>query len=195
MKLGKTVYSILLIGLLINIFTAGNVFARRYTEYQIKPKDIIEIKFYRNSDLNQEEMEVSPRGNIYLPLIGEVTVEGLTITEIEKKLMDMYSHDYLNNPYITVSILSRRYYVLGEVKSPGSYSMVGNVTVLNAITHAGGFTDYAAKNRVSVIRSKGANKEKETIRVNIDQIIKKGDTSLDVILQPDDVVNVPESAF
>ena len=66
-------------------------------------------------------------------------------------------------------------------------------TVLNAITHAGGFTDYAAKNRVAVIRSKGDNKE--TIRVNIDQIIKKGDTSLDVILQPDDVVNVPESAF
>ncbi|MCD6460288.1 polysaccharide biosynthesis/export family protein, partial [bacterium] len=161
--------------------------------YQIKPKDILEIKFYRNEDLNQDEIEVTPNGKIFLPLIGEIDVAGLTVIQIEKKLIKLYSQDYLKNPYIAVAILSRKYYVLGEVKSPGSYPMIGNVTVLNAITHAGGFTDYAAKNRVAVIRSKGDNKE--TIRVNIDQIIKKGDTSLDVILQPDDVVNVPESAF
>ena len=193
MKAVKTIYWILFIGFIVNMMIPVDGYARAYAEYQIKPKDILEIKFYRNSDLNQEEIEVSPSGKIFLPLIGEVEVDGLTVTQIEKKLIELYSQDYLNNPYITVSILSRRYYVLGEVKSPGSYSMVGNVTVLNAITHAGGFSDYAAKNRVILIRSKGGNKE--TIKVNIDHIIKTGDTSLDVILQPDDVVNVPESAF
>ena len=161
--------------------------------YLIKPKDILTIKFYRHVDLNQEELEVAPDGTIPLPLIGEVSVAGLTTSQIEKKLIDEYSANYLKNPYITVTVLSRRYYVLGEVKSPGAYPMMGNVTVLTAITQAGGFTDYAAKNRVSVIRRKGS--QKQTIRVNVDKIIKEGDTTYDVILQPGDVVNVPQSAF
>lgn len=161
--------------------------------YLIKAKDVLNIKFYKHTDMNQEETEVSPFGTIPMPLIGEVKVEGLTVSQTEKKLIDLYSKGYLKNPYITVTVVSRRYYVLGEVKAPGSYPMLGNVTVLTAITQAGGFTDYAAKNKVSVIRTKGNNKE--TIRVNVDKIIKEGDTSSDVILQPGDIVNVPQSAF
>ncbi|RJP61326.1 MAG: hypothetical protein C4541_02160 [Candidatus Auribacter fodinae] len=161
--------------------------------YHLKAKDTITIKFYRHDDLNQDELEISPNGNIYLPLIGEVTAAGYTVSELEQKLMEIYSQEYLKNPYITVSVLSRRYYVLGEIKSPGAYPMIGNVTVLTAITQAGGFTDYAAKNKVTVIRTVGNSKE--TIRVNVDKIIKEGDTSYDVILQPGDVVNVPQSAF
>ncbi len=163
------------------------------TGYLIKSKDILTIKFYRHVDLNQEELEVAPNGTIPLPLIGEVSVAGLTTSQIEKKLIEEYAANYLKNPYITVTVLSRRYYVLGEVKSPGAYPMMGTVTVLTAITQAGGFTDYAAENKVSVIRRKGS--QKQTIRVNVDKIIKEGDTKYDVILQPGDVVNVPQSAF
>ncbi len=161
--------------------------------YQVKPKDILNIKFYRHVDLNQQEIEVSPRGTLFMPLIGEVEVQNLTISQIEQKLMKLYEKDYLRNPYITVSVLSRRYYVLGEVKAPGAYPMVGNVTALTAITQAGGFTDYAGKTKVMVIRSHGT--AKETIVVNLDKIIKKGDASEDVILQPGDVVHVPETIF
>ncbi len=161
--------------------------------YVIKSKDVLSVKFYRHKDLDQEEIEVTPMGIVFMPLIGEVKASGLTTSQLEKKLMDMYSKDYLKNPYITVSVLSRRYYVLGEVKAPGAYPMVGNVTVLTAITQAGGFTDYAAKNNVTVIRNVG--NVKKSITVNIDKIIKTGDTSSDVILQAGDVVNVPQSMF
>ncbi|MCB1195021.1 polysaccharide biosynthesis/export family protein [bacterium] len=161
--------------------------------YTVKPKDILTIKFYRHLDLNQESAEVTPDGTLLMPLIGPVKVAGLTITEIERKLIDLYSQDYLKNPYITVAVLSRRYYVLGEVKLPGAYPMQGTVTVLTAITQAGGFTDYAAENKVAVIRTIG--NQKQTIKVNVERIIKTGDTGEDVILQPGDVVNVPQSAF
>ncbi len=163
------------------------------TGYQIKPNDILSIKFYRHTDLDQEEIEVAPDGKIPLPFIGYVSAAGLTKSELQKKLVDLYAKEYLKNPYITVSVLSRKYYVLGEVKLPGAYPIVGNVTVLTAITQAGGFSDYAAKNKVSVIRNKGT--KKETIRVNVDKIIKTGNTDYDVVLQPGDVVNVPQSAF
>ncbi|MEW6536050.1 MAG: polysaccharide biosynthesis/export family protein [Candidatus Auribacterota bacterium] len=178
-------------GIFCSSFHESN--AQNTEGYRLKPKDTISIKFYRHEDLNQDELEIAPNGNVYLPLIGEVTAAGFTVSELEQKLMGIYSQEYLKNPYITVSVLSRRYYVLGEIKSPGAYPMIGNVTVLTAITQAGGFTDYAAKNKVTVIRTKGDSKE--TIRVNVDKIIKEGDTSYDVILQPGDVVNVPQSAF
>lgn len=161
--------------------------------YKIQPRDILAIKFYRHQDLDQEELEVAPDGTIFLPLIGETKVEGLTKNQFERQLMKIYSTDYLKNPYITVTVLSKRYYVLGEVKAPGAYPMMGNVTVLTAITQAGGFTDYAAENKVSVIRNDGG--QKQTIRVNVDKIIKEGDTRYDVLLQPGDVVNIPQSAF
>lgn len=179
---------------ILSMFQASSLVAQSSTSgYQVKSKDVLSIKFYRHDDLNQDEIEVSPRGTLFMPLIGEVEVENLTTRQIEQKLMKLYETDYLKNPYITVSVLSRRYYVLGEVKAPGAYPMVGNVTALTAITQAGGFTDYAAKNRVSVIRNQ--NNVKETIPVNLDKIIKHGDASEDVILQPGDVVHVPESVF
>lgn len=172
---------------------AGEQKASDATGYHIKPNDILSIKFYRHMDLDQEEIEVSPDGKLPLPFIGYISVTGLTTSELQKKLVDLYAKEYLKNPYITVFVLSRRYYVLGEVKSPGAYPIIGNVTVLTAITQAGGFSDYAAKNKVAVIRNKGS--KKETIRVNVDKIIKTGDTDYDVVLQPGDVVNVPQSAF
>lgn len=161
--------------------------------YVIKSKDVLSVKFYRHKDLDQEQIEVTPTGTIFMPLIGEVKASGITTSELERKLISIYSKDYLKNPYITVSVLSRRYYVLGEVKSPGAYPLVGNVTVLTAITQAGGFTDYAAKNNVKVIRNVGNSKK--SIAVNVDKIIKSGDTSGDVMLQAGDVVNVPQSMF
>jgi len=161
--------------------------------YVIKSKDVLSVKFYRHKDLDQEQIEVTPTGTIFMPLIGEVKASGITTSELERKLIGIYSKDYLKNPYITVSVLSRRYYVLGEVKSPGAYPLVGNVTVLTAITQAGGFTDYAAKNNVKVIRNVGNSKK--SIAVNVDKIIKSGDTSGDVMLQAGDVVNVPQSMF
>lgn len=189
----RTIIGLSILTLLFTSIFSSNTLAQTNTGYRLKPKDVLSIKFYRHSDLNQEELEIAPNGSIYLPLIGEVSAQGLTVNELEKKLMGEYSQEYLKNPYITVTVLSRRYYVLGEVKAPGAYPMMGTVTVLTAITQAGGFTDYAAEKSVSVIRTVG--NEKETIRVNVDKIIKEGDTSYDVTLQPGDVVNVPQSAF
>jgi polysaccharide export outer membrane protein len=84
-------------------------------------------------------------------------------------------------------------FVLGEVKRPGALPMLGKyITVLEAVTKAGGFTEIAAPNRTKVIRVEDG--VEKTISVNLNKV-KKGNKSLDIILKPGDVVVVPETYF
>jgi len=85
------------------------------------------------------------------------------------------------------------FYVFGEVKNPGSYPLEKDITVVEAITMAGGFTDIAAPNKTRVIRS--SNGKEEIIRVKIKDITKKGNKSKDILVKPGDIIVVPESFF
>ncbi len=85
------------------------------------------------------------------------------------------------------------FYVLGEVQKPGIYTMVEGMTILRAITKAGGFTKFAASGRTKVIRVKDGREE--TIVIDMNKMTKKGDRSNDILLQPDDMIIIPESFF
>src|ERR1019366_5394634 len=165
-------------------------------DYRIQPLDTIQVSVFNEADLSVQR-RVSPQGHITYPLLGSVQVGGLTVGETETKLKDLLGRSYLVNPQVTVLVdhpNSRRLVILGQVKSPGSYDIGDEgLTVVQAIARAGGFTDVAATDRITVIRSENGVETK--IVVNVAAIIKGGDRSKDLELKPDDVISVPETLF
>ena len=166
------------------------------TDYRIHPLDTIQINVFNEANLSVKA-HVSTQGTINYPLLGPVRVGGLTITEAENLLKEGLARDYLVNPQVSVLVdqTNRRVFLLGQVRSPGAIEFPPDavLTLLQAIARAGGFTAVAASDHVSIIRSEGGAEKK--IIVNVAAIIKSGDKSKDVELQPDDVVSVPESVF
>ena len=184
---GKTV--IFLAGIAVLVWGLFTPFAWS-KEYRIQPEDILKISVWNHPDLDAE-VEVDPRGIVSLPLIGEVAAAGLTSRQLEKKLAELWGKDFIKDPAVRVHVQKKRFFVLGEVKNPGDYELFGRMTVLKAISMAGGLTDYASQGSITIIRESGASFRK--IEVDLSKI-KKGKAP-DVELRPGDVVNVSQSLF
>ncbi|MBE7443794.1 MAG: polysaccharide biosynthesis/export family protein [Planctomycetia bacterium] len=138
-------------------------------------------------------MRVSIEGTISFPLIGDVPVAGLTPFQLEKKLEQLLSEGYLVNPNVSVVVgeYHGSVHVFGQVKNPGVIKLVDkDVTVVEAISMSGGFTDIASPNRTYIIRKE--NGVDKTIYVKVNKVIK-GKKGKGIILKPDDVVVVPEA--
>ena len=166
-------------------------------EYRINPLDIIKINIFMEDDL-QKVYRVSQSGYISYPFAGKVRVAGLTVSELEEKLTRLLSPDYFVNPQITVYVKeyhSRKIFILGAVNNPGSYSIPPEkeLSVVEAISLAGGFTKVAALNKTKIIRVE--NGREKNIEVKITEITKEGDKSKDIKLQPNDIIIIPESFF
>ncbi len=163
----------------------------RRVEYKIGPQDLLEISVFGLDELNKT-VRVSEAGNITLPLLGEIAIGGLTKNELEKKLQDMLRKDYLQNPQITVFIReyqSRRVSVLGAVGIPGVYELMGRQTLLQVIALAGSLTDEAG-DEIIILRKQPDGKD-QSIRVSIDDLMRKGDATLNIRLQSEDIITVP----
>ena len=160
-------------------------------DYVIQPKDILSISVWRHEDLTQA-VEVNSEGMISFPLLREVKAAGLTAEELEDVIATALGKDYLQDPHVTVHIRKKPVYVTGQVKRPGPIELQGPLTVSEAIALAGGFTDFAAKGKVRIIRSKPSSKK--IIRVNVKRIMA-GKREEDILLQPGDVVEVLQSFF
>lgn len=161
------------------------------SEYKIGPMDLLGITVIGFQDLNRL-YRVSEEGKISLPYLGEITVDSLTRPELEKKLTEVLRERYLENPQVTVTIVehqSRRVFLLGAVKTPGSYELMGRLTILQLISQAGGLTPEAG-NEIIVIRQQ-PDGQKTSEKVSVDDLLLKGNAGLDFPLQADDVVSIP----
>lgn len=181
--------NLILTFILLSILLAGIINAQ---DYFIGTDDVLNITVYREEDMDRV-VRVSPDGYISLPLLDQVKVEGLTVPELEYKIREELKK-YIKNPQVTVFI--REYgtvTVSGQVKSPGSYPLKGELSVLEAISMAGGFTKVAAQNGVRVMRLE--DNKKKTIYVRVADISKRGDKSKDIVLKRGDIIYVPETLF
>ncbi|MBI5625242.1 MAG: polysaccharide export protein [Elusimicrobia bacterium] len=163
--------------------------------YKVRPGDLIEISVFQEKDLDRK-LRVGPDGLITYPLAGKVTVGGLDVPAAEAELATALQK-YLINPQVSIFVSeysSSLVHILGEVRSPGSYPIPGDrpMTVLEAISQAGGFTQYASQERTRVIRE--ADGKPQTFNVNV-RAITAGSKELDMKLEPNDVIFVPESFF
>ena len=167
-------------GLLLSCASVAEVVG--VTEYRLAAGDHVRITVFGHEDLSGE-FEVDGTGLISLPLIREVMVSGLTVNELEEKVIGKLRPDYLKNPRVSVEILSYRpFYVIGEVESPGSFPYVNGMTVINAVAVAGGFTYRARKSRIKILRS-GEDGKFEI------------EADVDTVVLPGDVIEVPERFF
>jgi len=166
-------------------------------EYKVDAGDVLSITVYEQPDLTTKA-RVGSDGEISFPLLGIVYVDGLTASEIEEELRYSLEKDYLVDPQVNVFIeayRSKKVFVMGFVNNPGEYEISKDrpTMVLEAITMAGGFKEGAAENGTKIIRVEDG--EKITIPVKVTDIIRKGDKYKDVVINPGDIVVVPESFF
>ena len=120
--------------------------------YQLLPGDEITIKVFRHDNLSGD-FDIDNTGKISLPLINEVHVSGLTTKQLEETIKDALEPEYINNAKVTVQLKAYRpIYVLGEVRAPGDYQFAPDMTVLEAIALAGGYTYRANEKTVDIIR-------------------------------------------
>jgi len=189
--MGKKSIPIILTGLLALGSVLLTAQERIAQEYRIGPKDLLEISVFGADELSRT-VRVSEDGKVSLPLLGEVIVDGLTKSELEKKLAGLLGEKYVQNPQVTVFIKeyqSKRVSVLGAVEKPGPYQLLGRQTLMQIISEAGGLTRDAGSD-IIIIRQlpDGAS---TSLRISIDDLFLKGDATLNVPLEPGDIVNVP----
>jgi polysaccharide export outer membrane protein len=152
--------------------------------------DRLSIKVWGKDDLNTDAT-IRPDGNISVPLIGDIQVKGLRVEDLKNEL-NKRLREYIYEPNVSVTVVeikSLKIYVLGEVTRPGEFDMVAHSDVLRGIAMAGGFTIYAKKDKIQIIRTDG--NEKIKIKFNYDQVIRGVNLNQNIPLQPGDVIIVP----
>ena len=157
------------------------------SEFQLGPGDVIEVFVYKEPDLSAT-VPVRPDGKISLPLIGELPVNGKTAIALQKEVTEKLGQ-YVANPQVNVivkEVNSAQVSVLGEVKTPGIYKIKDRATVLDAVALAGGFTEYAKRNKVKLIRVTPGGEQK-TITINVEDQIKGKKSSLFYVLPYDKI--------
>jgi len=139
---------------------------------------------------------VTAKGEIVCPLIGTVKVAGLTVDALQRKLTQMYADGYVKGPIVGVAITkyaSKRFMVTGAVSKPGIYGLEENrTTVIEALLIAGGVLPEAGQYAVITrVRTRDGKKHSETLRVDIDAMLRHGVLSQNVWIGPGDVIHVP----
>jgi polysaccharide export outer membrane protein len=160
----------------------------------IGPRDQIEVKVFQDPSL-YTKMTVTDDGRITIPLIGKVDVSGLTPTEAEQRIKTMLELKYINKADVTVTVTeagSKPISVIGAVMRPGRIGITGNISLIQAITQAGGLaTGYG---RTLYVLRTAANGLTEQISIEIDDLMVNGNPDLNLPLRPNDVINVPVDA-
>lgn len=174
-------------------------------EYTIGAGDVLLITVWGHGDLTKEVV-VSEKGKFSFPLIGEVDAAGRNVKELEEKLVGLLSNGYVINPYVTVRVkgyMSKRVYVLGQVRSPGTYSLDKETSLIEIISRAGGVSDGAGW-IIEVVRpsKKGSDKpiipdqasKEEIIRVDLEGLLA-GRPRDNIRIEGGDTIFVPQAAY
>jgi polysaccharide biosynthesis/export protein len=174
----------------------------RSQAYKIRATDKLSIRVFQEDDLSIIS-RVDSKGTVNLPLVGEVRVSGQTLSDAERTIENAYKDGrYLRNPAVTVAVeeyAPREVSINGQVKNPGRFPLPveSSMTVLDLVTKAGGFTDTAQGTEVRVTRILPDGSTR-VITLDVESLIKgKGNTknneeNSELLLEPDDIVYVPE---
>jgi polysaccharide export outer membrane protein len=160
-------------------------------DYIIGAADILEITTWKEADFSKNDILVRMDGKISFPLLNDVQAAGLTTAEL-KRTIEKGLQNYVSHPVVTIAVknpASQKFYVLGEVVRTGEYPLIKNMTVLQAFAVAGGFTQWASKDEIILVRRDGG--KDNVYRVNYKDIAKGRDFSQNLIIRPDDTIIVP----
>ncbi|HEY2823094.1 MAG TPA: polysaccharide biosynthesis/export family protein [Candidatus Acidoferrum sp.] len=159
-------------------------------DYKIGPQDVLRVDVWKENEISRIT-PVRPDGRISLPLLNDVQAAGLTPTQLAGVIAEGLKK-YITNPQVTVGVTeinSRRVYVTGEVTKPGAFPLQANMTVLQALTNSGGFTQFAKIKGIYVLRTEDSKQVKHPF--NYKEVVKGKHPELNIVLQPGDVIVVP----
>lgn len=169
-------------------------FAREDLTYIIGKGDTLEISVWGFSELSRP-LTVRPDGKISFPLVEEeIKAEGLTAQQLDQQLTLQISKE-VKEPKVTVIVTgfgSKKIWVLGEAATPGVYPFAGEITVLEAVTQAGGYKNSACLENIVVIRN-GRTPNPDAYVINLTKVIGKKGIGADMKLEPGDVVYLPRN--
>jgi len=153
------------------------------SRYRLAGGDVISINVLGEDELKREKVRLTDAGTIQYPVLGEIRVKGLTIGDLVNQITSGLKGRYLVDPKVTVSIDEYRpFFINGEVFKPGGYPFVPGLTVLKAVSIAGGFKDRASKSKMFVIRDGSSSDKREKVE-------------MDTNIFPGDILTVEESFF
>lgn len=166
-------------------------------DYVLMPSDLLQVRIFQEDDLARE-VSVSQNQTITLPLIGSVDVKGRTVRETEALIRQLYDRDYLVNPQVNLTVIryaERSVNILGAVNSPGPvvFPQERGLTLVEAISRAGGFNRLANRSKVQLTRTL-PDGTTETSTIDANRLID-GRAPNSWNLQINDVIFVPESIF
>lgn len=159
-------------------------------DYKIGPQDVLRIDVWKEPDISRT-IPVRPDGKVSLPLLNDVQAAGLTAMQLAGSLRESLSK-YLTSPQVTVTVTeinSRRVYITGEVAHAGALPLLPNMTVLQALSSAGGFTQFAKVKGIYVLRTEDGKQVKHPF--NYKEVVKGNLAEQNILLQPGDVIVVP----
>jgi len=174
------VFGVLIVWMAVDGSSEGAEQVFRHQGYRLGPNDVIRVQVYGEEDLSVETT-VEGDGRITFPLLGVVNVNGLTVQDLQQDLSSKLEAGYVRHPKVTVSIAKHRnFYVGGEVKLPGGYPYEEGLTVQKAIALAGGLSEKADKQSITVMHSGAVGREVVSLHA-------------DAVIGPDDLVTVAQA--
>ncbi|MEM9013886.1 MAG: XrtA/PEP-CTERM system exopolysaccharide export protein [Pseudomonadota bacterium] len=177
--------------------TTATLAAQSSPDYLVGPLDKLEIFVWRADELSTN-VTVRPDGRISTPLVEDMVAAGKTPSQLAKDL-ERVLREYVKTPQVTVivsdfsSTLDQQVRVLGEAQEPTAMPYQSGMTVLDVMVAVGGLTEFAAGNRAVLIRGQGD--DRQTFRLRLNDLLRKGNISANVPMLPGDVILIPESAF
>lgn len=161
-------------------------------DYLIGPEDVLEIVVWKNTELSKV-VTVRPDGRISLPLIGDVEAAGVTANALRESIKGRLKA-FQKVPAVSVivqQVNSYNIYMLGEVDRPGRYMLRSRITLLQALSLAGGFTQLASRNNILILRKGDREKQEKILKFGFMDFIIKEDTRKNILLKRGDTVIVP----
>jgi len=160
-------------------------------EYRLGIGDVLEITTWKEAELSRQNILVRTDGQISFPLLNDIKAAGLTPTELKGNIENGLK-EYVSNPTVTVTVTnpgSQKFYILGEVVRTGEYSLAKHLTVLQAFALAGGFTQWASKDEIILLRKEeGIEKY---YKINYKDIVKGKNVDTNFSLKANDTIIVP----
>ncbi len=182
-----------------NAMSPAEVFAKAENtggagDYLLGPGDLIDVTVFETEDLNAE-VRVSSRGTVSIPILGAVYVQNMTAAQAEEKIEELLREKYLQDPHVSIFIkehVSKQITLVGEFEKPGTYEYITKRNLLDVVAIAGGLSEEAGF-VAYITRVDGQTKKREVIRVDLNQLIKKGNMEYNIPILGGDVIFVPEA--
>ncbi|MGH9354957.1 MAG: polysaccharide biosynthesis/export family protein [Terriglobia bacterium] len=159
--------------------------------YIIHPDDVLDVSVWKQPELSFRGLPVRPDGKISLPLVNDIEAAGLTAMQLSAAITQKLKK-FMVDPQVTVTVAavnSQKYYMLGEVPRPGVFPLLPGMTALQAISAAGGFTEFANSKKIYILRT--VNGAQVKLPFNYKAVLSGKDLQENVRLKPNDTIVVP----